>query len=314
MKLLKMFFYILLSLIILAIAIPVLLMIWVNPNQFKPQIQKEVQKVLHRSFEINGNLHWTVYPSAGIKAEDIAVGDNLLDIKSMEFTVALQPLLHKDIRIGKIVIDGMKINLIKKANGQSNWDATSTDDDAAVKNQAKSTSDSKPTKAAVFSVSEFKIKNSQVTYTDQATNKYFKLSNYTFNATQINVDQAFPVEISTVVTSESLAGASTINAHAKLKLSLEKNKLNVSDIYATVNDDFVLTGNKTVEFTNPIRWQININLANIKIDHLLKLFKQNKLDISGTGTVSANLSGSMAMDSVSGNLKFEVDKLHISRS
>jgi uncharacterized protein involved in outer membrane biogenesis len=300
MKLLKIFIYLLFTLIALAVVIPVVLMIFVNPNQFKSQIQTEVASALHRPFVINGDLHWTFYPVAGIKAEGVSM-KGLLSMRSVEFSVELAPLLHKDVRIGKIVINGLNLKLIKNAQGQANWASV---DIAPIK--TKGVKPSTSTKAAVFSISQLVIEDSQVTLDDATKNKHIKITDFNFKSSDLSMDQAFPVTLSMTVQADNLAMPVDVKWKSDLKFLPVSKKLNLTNINATLNDEFVLTGTESIVFGSTPTWHANIHLSRINIENMLKLFKKNSLNISGIADISANLRGAGSTRNLNGNITFEV--------
>ena len=295
MKLIKVIFYLIFVLVLLAIAVPVCLMIFVNPNQFKPQIQKEVRSALHQPFEIKGDLKWTFYPLAGIHAQGITLGDNLLSAKSIQFSVEVAPLLHKEVRVGKIEIDGLNLHLVKNAKGVANWDmpiTTSSSSSASTKKSSSDKNTSDGMKIAAFSISEVIIKNSQISLDDATQDKHMKMTNFNFNSSDVSLDKAFPVSVSMTVASDTFASPVDVKWKSNLEYINTKKTVKLTGIQATLNNDLTLTGSETFVLGNPLRWQANVHLNNINIQNLLKLFKKNSLDISGMGDVTANLNGS----------------------
>ncbi|HEV2613547.1 MAG TPA: AsmA family protein [Gammaproteobacteria bacterium] len=308
MKLIKAFFYLVFVLILLAVVVPVLLMIFVNPNQFKPQLQKEVSVALNRPFVIQGDLHWTFYPMAGIKAEGVTM-PGLLSVKSLEFSVALQPLLHKDVRIGKILINGLNLTLVKNAQGQANWAALTVSPSPSTPSKKVSSSGDKTsntTKIAAFSVSQIIIENSQVTLDDATQNKHMKITDFNFKSSDLSMDTAFPVTLSMTMEANNLAMPVEVKLNADLKFLPVSKTLNMTNIHATLNNDLTLTGSDSVVFSSTPTWHANIDLNRINIENMLKLFKQNKLAISGMGNISANLRGAGSTRNLNGDITFAV--------
>ena len=310
MKLIKVIFTVIFVLVLLAIAVPVCLMIFVNPNQFKPQIQKEVRSALHQPFEIKGDLKWTFYPLAGIHAQGITLGDNLLSAKSIQFSVEVAPLLHKEVRVGKIEIDGLNLHLVKNAKGVANWDmpiTTSSSSSASAKKSSSDKNTSDGMKIAAFSISEVIIKNSQISLDDATQDKHMKMTNFNFNSSDVSLDKAFPVSLSMTVASDTFASPVDVKWKSNLEYIKTKKTVKLTGIQATLNNDLTLTGSESLVLGNPLRWKANVNLNNINIQSLLKLFKKNSLDISGVGDVSANLNGAGSTSTLNGNLKFAVN-------
>ncbi|MGL4674813.1 MAG: AsmA family protein, partial [Wohlfahrtiimonas sp.] len=69
-KLIKIFVYLVLTVVVvIALAIGGIVM-FVNPNQFKPQITELVQKNANVILTIDGDIEWTFYPWLGLKVQN----------------------------------------------------------------------------------------------------------------------------------------------------------------------------------------------------------------------------------------------------
>lgn len=312
MKLIKLFFYLIFIMVLVAIAVPVALMIFVNPNQFKPQIEKEVQNAIHQPFSIKGNLGWTFFPVAGIKANGVSLGQNLMNAKTIELSVAVKPLFHKEIRVGKIEIDGMNLHLVKNAKGQANWDfniksaPTKPEASTVASTASASPKASNAVKIAAFSISRISIKDSQISLDDATTDKHIVITHFNFSSSQVGLNTAFPVALSMTVNANTLAAPIVVSWHSDLAFNADNKALKLTKIRSTLNNDLTLNGTASIVFANTPTWRADIKLTNINVEKLLKLFKKNSLDISGTGNVSANLTGTGSTQNLNGNLTFDV--------
>src|SRR5699024_2231405 len=77
---------------------------------------------------IPGNIELSVFPWLGVDIGRVKVanaagfGDQpLAEIGSADVHVKVLPLLHKQIQIGKVELDGLRLHLARNAKGESNW-------------------------------------------------------------------------------------------------------------------------------------------------------------------------------------------------
>jgi len=114
-KSLKLFAGILLSLALLvAIGITALVLL-VNPNDYKPQLQTLAAKQ-NVELNIEGNLGWSFYPQLGIHAGKFSIKPPMKDITkpfqfdSLTVSVKLLPLLHRQIIVHNVAIRASEIS------------------------------------------------------------------------------------------------------------------------------------------------------------------------------------------------------------
>ncbi len=105
------------------------LILFVNPNQLKPVLAKEVMKQTGYQVVIDGNLSWSVYPRLGVKIIHMTLtapheSKPFLDLRGAKIAMSLsQILLNKNKWEGKIYIDQVHLmNMdIQKVNTFVSW-------------------------------------------------------------------------------------------------------------------------------------------------------------------------------------------------
>ncbi|MFC1665103.1 AsmA family protein, partial [Pseudomonadota bacterium] len=103
--------------------------IMVDPNDFKPQINKMIKGQTGRNLTIDGDLGLSLFPNVRLTVGKASLSNvqgfgkkPFLEIRSAEVGVELLPLLEKDLKIQKVALDGLRLNLIRKKDGKINWD------------------------------------------------------------------------------------------------------------------------------------------------------------------------------------------------
>ncbi|MEC4725310.1 AsmA family protein [Shewanella sp. D64] len=126
MKILKWFFIILL---LLFASLTAYLMLFFNPNDFKPELVEAVKDKTGRDLVIGDDLSWTFFPSIGIELSNISLSNpqgfaeaSMIKVNKVVAEVALMPLFSKQVEIAQLNLDGLTLNLETRKDGQTSFD------------------------------------------------------------------------------------------------------------------------------------------------------------------------------------------------
>lgn len=174
----KFFKWLIIIIVLLVVCIGVLLFT-VDPNQFKPRIEKAVKDATGRTLNINGDISWQLFPSLGIALSDVELmnpqgfSDQPTAILG-EAAVSAQvmPLLSGDIKAGDIRLEHVNLHIIKRADGTSNLDGLTSGegqpDNTNANEQPANSNPSSSEKATQLSVSSIELADISVRIDDQA--------------------------------------------------------------------------------------------------------------------------------------------------
>ena len=260
-------------LIILAIAAVVCLVTFVNPNDFKDQITAKVAASTGRQLNINGDIKWSFFPWLGLQLNQISLsnakgfGDQpFAQIAHADVKVQLLPLFKGNINIGKLALDGLQLNLMKNAQGITNWQDLTTraqaqadTNDNPPANTASNDSSGKSTHKLKFAIEGIDINNSSISWEDQQKGQTVKISDLAVQTGQLSMQSAFPLSV----------------------------KFNINSNQPAVNGNFALTSDVTGDLAGQIYSFQNLKLTSTLND---KAFAGGKLDMSLQGNVKANLA------------------------
>ena len=92
------------------------------------EIERRVTSATGRAFKINGPLAFSLFPSVGLRAEDVTLANAeggrapyIVRIAAMRLAVKLLPLLSGRIEVAEVMLDEPQIALEVAANGTANW-------------------------------------------------------------------------------------------------------------------------------------------------------------------------------------------------
>jgi AsmA protein len=128
-RLLKWVSWFLAGLVVLAL-VAVAVLVWVvDPNGFKPRIEAAVRDATGRDFTLVGDIELGFFPwlslrtasgrfgnPPGFPAEPMAIW------RSARLGVKVFPLLHGDLEVDRIRLDGADVRLTRRADGHANWE------------------------------------------------------------------------------------------------------------------------------------------------------------------------------------------------
>ena len=127
-KNLKLFLLVFLALLVLAMGGAWYAISTINPAQLTQLLSSSVKAATGRDLKIAGPVSLTIFPSIGVKAEDVslsnatwALGSDMIQLKRIDIGIRLLPLLSKRIEISRISLNGLDAHLQSNAAGEGNW-------------------------------------------------------------------------------------------------------------------------------------------------------------------------------------------------
>lgn len=108
-------------------------------NDFKAEITSKVEQQTGRQLQIAGDIGWTIYPGLGLSLSDVKLSnpkgftpEQMLEVSELTATVALMPLLKKDVQVQQLHLDGVTANLVTRKDGSSSMDGLTADKSTAI--------------------------------------------------------------------------------------------------------------------------------------------------------------------------------------
>src|SRR4029077_6169219 len=146
--------------------------LFVNPNDFKGRIEKAVKDQTGRELHLPGDIKLSVFPWIALELGPVSLSNPtgfpagpFIQVKHLALHVRLLPLLHKELNIGSIDIDGLDLRLLKNAQGKGNWE-----DFGGKEAPAPAPAVSGSSIPALRDLSGVTIKDSRISYHDMVAN------------------------------------------------------------------------------------------------------------------------------------------------
>lgn len=196
-KLMKVLVSLILTLVVvIALAIGGIVM-FINPNQFKPQITELVQKNANVMLTIEGDIEWTFYPWLGLKVQNISVASPntptvpLANIQLAQASILLKSLFNRELNINDVVLEGLSVTLLKDANGNTNWvfPDKSPQDDTQTEPRSDEPKASTRKSAPNLYVKSINVKDANFIYKDAQSNQALALKNLNVTTGEVMLNQ-----------------------------------------------------------------------------------------------------------------------------
>ena len=161
------------AVVLVVLAVALLAPVFIDLNDFKPQIAREVEAATGRKLVITGDIDARVLPSPGASVRGIrfaniegASAANMATLDSVEVDLALGPLLRGDIQVRRITLVKPVITVEVLADGRSSLDIGPGDDAADAETAA---SDSPESGSPAVRVDRVVIEQGSISYSDSTS-------------------------------------------------------------------------------------------------------------------------------------------------
>jgi AsmA protein len=241
------------GLVVLVVLLLLAVRLFVNPNDYKDRIAQEVKTSTGRELTLSGDIKLSVFPWIALELGPASLGNPpgfsaqpFAAVQHVAVRVKLLPLLHKELQIGRIKIDGLDLRLQKNASGEGNWQNFGGNN-AKPEQQSSSSAGSLPDLAGV------EIKDSRFSFQDMvADHVHLELGHVT-------VGTPIPVKLKLDLTTGAGAKPMTLNAELEATLDPAKKQYRIAP--------FEIDGSLTPqESSTALPWkfavpQLNVDLA-----------------------------------------------------
>jgi AsmA protein len=268
MRALKIFGIVIGGIVLVLIAGVIALWLIVNPNDYKGRIEAAVRNSTGRNLSLTGNIHLAVFPSIALELGPASLGNPpgfsssqpFASLRRVSLSVRLLPLLHHQLEVGKVEIDGLDLRLLKNGRGEGNWSMPASKTPPAPQSPGSS-------EVALGGIGGVVLKNSRVSYQDLVVN------DVDLDIGRVGSGVAIPVKWSLAVTTD--AGAKPIPLSGNATLEYGANSAHLSSLDARI-DDSTVRGNAAVSNLATGAMSFDLSIDRIDLDRYLGTAKPSK--------------------------------------
>lgn len=346
--LLKIFFYLIIALLLLLVGASITLRFVLKPDVIKSLISTQVQNYTGRTLTI-GKLDYTLFPTFKLELNNVSLSNSpkfgntpFFTINEASLGVRIKPLLDNEVILTGIKVNGIELNL--NQNGPANnWQDLATPSTKPNNNKTVSVK----TKNSYLNIPFINLQNLNINYQNgsnltQLSNLYLtaqnirnNLSFFNFSAGS-NISQSSPLlnanwqitgqaSISKNFLQYQLRNVAitgqVINSQGQKKFTLSnlQTTLLISPTQISIQPFSAnlysgqLTGNAIMRLQTPTSYQLNLNLQGLDLKAFLSDIANNQ-KISGQANVQASLTtkgqnSQQLMQNLSGNGSLNISQI-----
>lgn len=196
-----------------------------NPNDYKQQIIQTVKQDKRRTLHLDGDIKLTFFPSIGANLGRVSLSEvnseqQFASVETVRVSLALMPLLSKQVVVNEVLVSGLTATLIKHRDGTTNID------DLLGKEQ-KTKDDKQP---VVFDIASVVIGKTNLAYRDEGTGAQYALKELNLNTGRIANGVPGKIALSAGVQANQPKLDVTTQLKTTLTFDLEKQQYQLADM------------------------------------------------------------------------------------
>ena len=233
-KLIKLLLGLSVLVVLLMVIVATAAVILFDPNQHKDFIASQVKENTGRTLVLAGNINMTFYPWLGLEAEKITLGnaegfgdEAFLYADQISMRIKTMPLLKEQYELDTLKLHGVKLNLIKDEQGNTNWADLAGEAAEGEKEVGQ------PFQFAAVILGGVDVKNGRISWHDQGKDQKVDISDITVTTGELVYGQPINLAVSLNAESNKPAMKSNLKMNGVLNYNLD------NEIYAFKPIDLV---------------------------------------------------------------------------
>lgn len=303
------------GLIVLAIAAVAIAVMVIDPNTYKPQIEKAAEDATNLDLILEGDIGWSFIP-LGLELNDVEAtleGERFVRLDQLVAQVNFWSLITMSPQVNTFLLDGLDARLNVDKDGNGNWTRVMPEGDAAPEEETAAAEEEPATPETTddaaadreplnFNVENVQISNAQIHYNDESTGQSVTLEDFTVNASEITLGSSFPLDVSFHFETNQPQFAVDGRLNARLAANEALNEFGISDLEAVFDMNGEPFGGNavTAELAGAIEANLENETATINgfTASLADLTLNTDLAVNGFGD-NPELKGTVSIDQFS---------------
>ncbi|BES72943.1 AsmA family protein [Marinobacter nanhaiticus D15-8W] len=238
------------AVILLVAAAIVIATLVIDPNNYKPQIEKVVEDKTNLDLILEGDISWSFIP-IGLELNNVEArleDKPFVKLNQLVAEVDFWSLITMSPAVDQFTLDGLDANLVKNAQGQGNWErimpegepsqAPAEQQPQEPARETATTEETGESEPLQFEVEEISITNAALHYTDEATGQSVTIEDVSVSATEIALGQTFPLQASFRFATNQPEFAVSAQLSAQMTANEALNQFQIQDL----DSSFDMTG------------------------------------------------------------------------
>ena len=206
-----------------------------NPNDYKQKVVDLVKEKKQRTLNIEGDIKLSFWPKIGADLGKVSLSEHnnpaeFASLDSVKVSLALLPLLKKQLVVDTVYIDGAKANIIKYKDGTTNFDDLMSKDESS--NDIK------------FDIDGVNVSNSALSYLDEASHAKYSISKLNLKTGHVALAEPIDLKTDFLVTGNQPLINAKVNLKGNFLADTKAKHYAAKSLDATIEGD--LAGGKNV--------------------------------------------------------------------
>ena len=194
-----------------------------NPNDYKAKIIQTVKDSKQRNLRLDGDIKLSFFPNIGANLGKVSLSEFNSDkefaaVETARVSLALMPLLSKQVVVNEVAVSGLKATLVKHKNGTTNIDDLLGKDEKK-KDDGQKNGDSQQAKLDIASVS---IEKTSLSYRDESSGAQYTIKD--LNLKTGRIANGVPTKIDLSFNAQANQPKLDITAQLKTTLTFDLEK------------------------------------------------------------------------------------------
>ncbi len=289
-------------LVALVIAIP----LFIDLNDYKPQISDAVREATGRELDIQGDIDLSLFPWIGMELGAVQLSNAegfanvpFAQIERMDVKLKLLPLLKKSVEMKAIVLHGLGLNLEVNKQGVSNWDdLVQSSEEVPEAEESPDESGALPLES--LSVEGIELVRARIVYTDHATDAKYTLNDLSLETGQVVLNEPLDLTFNTDFESNQpeVQGHLELTSHIIYNLESQQHRLEKTAMKLTFDSkEFSSKGQANLDFDALLdlaTQQYNLSGMTLRVEIDNPDMPEGKAVVDLSAEIAANLESQIA--------------------
>jgi hypothetical protein len=266
----------------LLVLIAVALLVFVDANAYKPRLEAAASDTLGMEVRVGGRMGFGLFPGLLITLKDVHIRNreaDLVSAKEARLEIDLLPLLHHEVRIGKIALNHASVSIVRDSDGKFNFEKP----------------DAAGGKLPALKLANVSLSDGSLIYADRQSGEGFEAGDCKLDVRRLLLSRSKSPDLikNLSITAELACGEIRTKdfAVSDLKFSIA-GKDGVFDVKPVTMGVFGGQGSGSIQadYSGDVPlYHVDYSLPQFRIEEFYKILSQQKL-VEGAMDFSANLS------------------------
>ena len=202
-----------------------------NPNDYKSRIIQAVKESKQRNLRLDGDIKLSFFPSIGANLSKVSLSEFKNDkefaaVESVRFSLALWPLLSKQVVVDEVAVSGLKLTLVKFKDGTTNIDDLLGQAEQQPEQQ-KQTIVAPPVK---FDIASITLEKANLSYRDQVAGAQYLVKDLNLKTGRVAIGIPVSIDLSLGVQANQPRLDISTQLKTTLTFNLDKQKYQLQDM------------------------------------------------------------------------------------